>query len=71
MAQYVADPRNFLPGDFRVARFQVIREMTTGFGNNLNTALNEPSPLPIVFECQQRHTRQHTINAFDRLDDIS
>ena len=37
----------------------------------LNTALNEPLPLPIVFECFERHTRQYTIDAFDRLDDIS
>ena len=71
VAQYVSDPRNFLPGDFRVARFQVIRKMTTGFGNNLNTALNKPLPLPIVFECQQRHVSQYTVDAFDRLDDIS
>jgi hypothetical protein len=44
MAQYVADSRNFLPRDFWIARFQLIRKMTTGFGNDLNTALDEPLP---------------------------
>jgi hypothetical protein len=44
--------------------------MTTGLGNNLNTALDEPLPLPIVFECVERHIRQYNIDAFDRLDDV-
>jgi hypothetical protein len=70
VTQYVADPRNFLPGDLRIARFQIIRKMTTGFGNNLNTAFNEPLSLPIVFECFERHIRQYAIDAFDRLDDV-
>jgi hypothetical protein len=70
VAQYVADPRNFLPRDFRIARFQIIRKMTTGLGNYLNTALDEPLPLSIVFECFERHIRQYAIDAFDRLDDV-
>src|ERR1700730_4974905 len=70
VAQYVADPRNFLPRDFRIARFQVIRTMTTALGNYLNTSLDAPSPLPVVFECFERHIRQYAVDAFDRLDDI-
>jgi hypothetical protein len=70
VAQYVADPRNLLPRDFWIARFQVIRKMTTGFGNNLNIALYEPLPLPIVFECFGQHIRQYAIDAFGRLDDV-
>src|SRR5712692_7649895 len=70
VAQYVADPRNFLPRDFRIARFQVIRKMTTGLGNYLNTTLDEPLPLPIVFERFERHIRQYAIDALDRLDDV-
>ena len=70
MAQYVAYSRDFLPGDFRIARFQVIRKVATGFGNNLNATLNEPLPLPIVFERCQRHIRQYAVDAFDRLDNI-
>jgi hypothetical protein len=27
-------------------------------------------PLPIVFECFERHIRQYAIDAFDRLDDV-
>jgi hypothetical protein len=42
--------------------------MTTGLGNNLNTALDEPLALPIIFECFERYTRQYGIDAFDRLD---
>ena len=70
MTQYVADPRNFLLGDLRIARFQIIRKMTTGFGNTLNPAFNEPLSLPIVFECFERYIRQYAIDAFDRLDDV-
>ena len=70
MAQYVANPSNFLPGDFWIARFQVIRKMTAGFGNDLNTALDEPLPLPVVFECLERHIRQYATDALDRLDDV-
>jgi hypothetical protein len=70
VAQYVADPRNFLPGDLRMPRFQIIRKMTTGFGNNLNAAFNESLSLPIVFECFERYIRQYAIDAFDRLDEV-
>jgi hypothetical protein len=27
-------------------------------------------PLPIVFECFERHIRQYAIDALDRLDDV-
>lgn len=70
VAQYVANPRNFLPRDFRIACFQVIRKVTTGFGNDLNAAFDEPLPLPIVFECFERYIRQYAIDAFNRLDDV-
>jgi hypothetical protein len=70
VAQHVADPRNLLPGDFRMAHFQVIRKMTTGLGNDFDTALDQPLPLPIVFEGFERHIRQYAIDAFDRLDDV-
>jgi len=70
VAQYVANSGNLLPRNFRIACLQVIREMTAGFGYNLNTALDEPFPLPILFECFERHIYQDAINAFNRLDDV-
>lgn len=51
VAQDVADPGNFLPWDFRVTRFQLVRKVTTCLGNNFHAALHEPLSLPIVFEC--------------------
>jgi hypothetical protein len=71
MAQYVANSRNFLPRNFRIARFQVIGKMTASLGNDLNTALDEPLPPPVIFECFERWVRQRDIDAFDRLDDVS
>lgn len=68
--QHVADPRNFLPGDFRVTCFQVIREIAAGLGNNLDTALDESLPLPIVLKRFERHIPQYDMDAFDRLDDV-
>jgi hypothetical protein len=44
--------------------------MAAGLGNNLNTALDEPLPLPIVLECFERYIRYHAMNAFDRLDNV-
>jgi hypothetical protein len=44
--------------------------MTTGLGNNLNTAFDQPLALPIVFEYFERHIRQYAIDAFDRPDDV-
>jgi hypothetical protein len=70
VAQYITVPRNFLPRDLRIARLQHIRKVTTGFGNDLNTAFDEPLALLIIFECFERHIRQHAIYAFDRLDDV-
>ena len=70
VTQYVADPRNFLPWDFRIAHLQVIWKMATGFGNDLNPTLDEPLSLPIVFERFEPHIRQYAIDAFDRLDDV-
>jgi hypothetical protein len=70
VAQYVANPRNLLPGDFRIARLQVIRKMAAGLRNNLNTTLDEPLPLPIVFECFERDACQYAVDASDRLDDV-
>jgi len=50
VAQYVADPRNLLPRDFRMPRFHLICQMPARLGNNLNAALDKPLPLPIGFE---------------------
>jgi hypothetical protein len=53
-----------------MARFQIIRQMTTGFGNDLNTALDKPLPLPIVLKHLERDIRQNDANTFDRLDNV-
>jgi hypothetical protein len=50
VSRHVADSRNFLPGDIRVTRLQIVRQMAAGLGNNLDTALDEPLSLPIILE---------------------
>jgi hypothetical protein len=56
VAQYVADSRNFLPRDFRIARFQLIRKRATkAFSSEVETgsrqenASNQESRAPLRF----------------------
>jgi len=44
--------------------------MAARLGNNLNTTLDKPVPLPIIFECFERHIRQNAVDAIDCLDDV-
>jgi hypothetical protein len=71
VSDHVTDAGNFLPGNFRVTRFQVIGEMAAGLRNNLNAAFDEPLPLPVILERFERYIFQNAMDAFDRLDDIS
>ena len=45
--------------------------MTTRFGNDFNSALNQSALFPILFESFKRHAIQYATNAFDRFNDIS
>jgi len=54
-----------------VTSFQLIREVPTCLGNNLDTALYEPLPLPIALKSIERQIRQYGMDAFDSLDDVS
>ena len=70
VAQHVADARHFLPRDFGMTRFQLICEVAAGLGNNLDAALDEPLPLPIILENIEWDIPQHGTNPLDGLDDV-
>ena len=67
----IADPCYFWPRNFGSSFLYVVREMTTRFGNDFNSALNQPALFPILFESFKSHTIQYATNAFDRFNDIS
>ena len=46
----IADPCYFWPRNFGSSLLYVVREMATRFGNNFNSALNQPAFFPILFE---------------------
>jgi hypothetical protein len=53
-----------------VARFQIIRQMAAGFGDDLYTSFNKPLLLPVFFEsCDIRPGRQFA-NALHGLDHV-
>ena len=55
MAQHIADARHFLPRDFRVARFKLIREVAAGLGNDLDATLDKPTSLPVSLKDIERY----------------
>ena len=59
------------PRNFGSSLLYVVPEMTTRFGNDFNSALNQPALFPILFESFKSHAIQYATNAFDRFDDIS
>src|SRR6516225_4189167 len=61
----IADSCHFWP------RNLVVREMTSRFGTDFNSALNQPALFPILFESFKGHDIQYAMNAFDRFNDIS
>jgi len=71
MTKNIADPCYFWPRNFGSSFLYVVREMTTRFGNNFNSTLNQPALFPILFESFKSHAIQYATNAFDRLYDIS
>lgn len=46
--------KNFLPWDFWVARFHLIREVAARLGNDLDAALDKPLPLPVSLKGVER-----------------
>src|SRR5207342_3634398 len=66
MAKNIADPCYFWPRNFGSSLLYVVREMTARFGNDFNSALNQPALFPILFECFKSHAIQYATNAFDR-----
>ncbi len=71
MTKNIADPCYFWPRNFGSSFLYVVREMTTRFGNDFNSALNQPALFPILFESFKSHAIQYATNAFDRFNDIS
>jgi hypothetical protein len=54
-----------------VPGFQIGRKPTARLGNDLDTALLQPSLAPVCLEGFKCHPRQLTPDEFDRLDDVS
>src|SRR6476660_4712931 len=71
MTKNIADPSYFWPRNFGSSFLYVVREMTTRFGNDFNSALNQPALFPILFESFESDAIQYATNAFDRFNDIS
>src|SRR4029077_8339358 len=71
MTKNIADPCYFWPRNFGSSLLYVVREMTTRFGNDFNSALNQPALFPILFDSFKSHAIQYATNAFDRFNDIS
>ena len=46
MTKNIADPRYFWPRDLGSSLLYVVREMTARFGNDFNSALNQPALFP-------------------------
>ncbi len=53
-----------------MTRFQLGREMTARLGNDLNAALDEPLPAPVVLESVERNIAEYMANPLDRLNDV-
>src|SRR6476620_8813339 len=71
MTKNIADPRYFWPRDLGSSLLYVVREMTARFGNDFNSALNQPALFPILLESFKSHAIQYATNAFDRFNAIS
>ena len=50
MTKNIADPCYFWPRNFGSSFLYVVREMTTRFGNDFNSALNQPALFPILLK---------------------
>ena len=70
MPQHVPDAGDFPPRDFRVAVLDVIGEMATGFGDDLEGALDDEPDTPIVlkrFEFVFRYDRAYVVEGLDHV----
>jgi hypothetical protein len=70
MAKDVSNSRDLHPGDFRMPRFDVLRQVAAGFGDDLNPALNEQMPLPIGFQVVNRQIAWHSADTFGHVDHV-
>src|SRR5438445_4561647 len=70
VAQYIADPRHFVPRNFWMTGFQLIAEMPACLGNNQDAALDQPLLLPIDLERVERRIAQHRVDTLDRLNNV-
>ena len=50
--------------------FHLVGQMAARLGDNFDSALYKPLPLPISVKKIERYIPQNEMNAFDRLDDI-
>ena len=63
-------PATFDYGISDLSRFQLLHEMTAGFANDLDSALNKPSLFPVPLESFERHAFQYAASAFDCFKNI-
>ena len=71
VAQNVADISDLAPGDFRVARLQVPRQVAARLGNDLDAPLHDPALLPVSLEHFEGHVLKHAANPLNRFDYVS
>ncbi len=70
VAQDVPDACHLAPRDVRMTSFQFICKVAACLGNYLDSAFDEPLPLPVSLENLQRHIPDHAANTLDGLDDV-
>jgi len=50
--------------------FQFVGQMSAGFGEDFNAALDQLLLLPVGLEAIERHAFCHAADSLDRLDDV-
>ena len=71
MTKNIADPCYLWSRNFGSSLLYVVHEITTRFGNDFNSALNQPALFPTLFESFKSYAIQYATNAFDRFNDTS
>jgi hypothetical protein len=70
VAQYVPDRCNFRPWDGRLSGLHGVGQSPAGLRHDLNPALNDPLPFPILLELPKRRGACLFADVFNRLDDV-
>jgi len=70
MTDDVADAGDLFPWDLGMTILQVVRQMTAGFGNDLDSALNNPAAVNIALKVFERNAFRFFADTFDRVDHV-